>query len=917
MAFVGRVSELASLADELRRARAGEPRVVVIEGEAGIGKSTLLGRFAADLEPAHVLRAGADEAEQLLPYGLLTQLAGDLLPEGAVPSGSLAAGAALVGTLGAAQGAEGRPVVVLVEDLHWADQESADAVLFALRRLRADRVLFVITLRPGGLARLGDGWSRFVAGDDRVTTVGLGGFGPGDLEELAVSMGVPGLGREAAESLLEHTAGNPLYCRALFEELTPDDLRRAHRRGVRAPRALAGVIAAKISVLSSDARALAESLSVLGLRSSLTTVAALTEVADVTLAVEEAQAAGLLRERMSALGREVAFVHPLTRRAVYDDLPPTRRSHLHQRASDVLGGTAALDHRVAAAAGTDDRLAAELEESAGTAATEGRWAQSATWLAQAAALSADVRDRERRLLDAFEASLAPGEVGPATPFESVVLTLDRGARAAGLLGHLAVLRGDAAAEQLLQHAWATHDPAIEPLVGAAAAADLALLTLIACRASDGLVWADRAVAAAQDLSIDFAGVGIVMGAVALSLLGRASEAQTRLAIIPDSAEDLPDQASDALVMRGVVRMWSGELRAAQADLNLAAARRLAGVPLRFLGQSLGYLGEAEFRFGAWDDAVVHTELAVSLAHSADRELDYPFVHGYAALVPASRGEWEVAQHHVTISRGIAEQTRVAGHAAVATLAGVLLAAARNDPAGVVDATVLVRSVGQIEASGRPGIYDWRPWEVEALIGLGRLDEAERRLDEFAGVIPDGLRSADVALARLHGALASARGDHDAAAAHFADAWKAADRLELPFDVGHLALTDGRRLRRAGDVGSAVPVLQRARQTFAPLRARPYVEACERELELCGVARDVRRDEGDYGLTPTELVVARLVATGRSNRETAEELYVTVKTVEFHLRGVFAKLGISSRQQIAARLEGHTTAAPTVGAPSKT
>src|SRR5262249_50548863 len=159
-----RVRELASLADELRRARSGEPRVVLVEGEAGIGKSSLLGQFAASIGRAQVLRAGGDEAEQLLPYGVLGQLLGELGPTGAGPSGPLDAGAALVRMLGAAQAADEHPIVVLIEDLHWADQESSDAILFAVRRLRADRVLVVLSTRPGHLGRLGEGWPRFVAG---------------------------------------------------------------------------------------------------------------------------------------------------------------------------------------------------------------------------------------------------------------------------------------------------------------------------------------------------------------------------------------------------------------------------------------------------------------------------------------------------------------------------------------------------------------------------------------------------------------------------------------------------------------------------------------------------------------------------------------------------------------------------------
>jgi DNA-binding CsgD family transcriptional regulator len=158
-------------------------------------------------------------------------------------------------------------------------------------------------------------------------------------------------------------------------------------------------------------------------------------------------------------------------------------------------------------------------------------------------------------------------------------------------------------------------------------------------------------------------------------------------------------------------------------------------------------------------------------------------------------------------------------------------------------------------------------------------------------------------ARLRGTLACARGDPAAAAAHFEAARDASEGLAKPFELGLLALADGQRLRRVGDRRSAIERLRRAREGFASLRAQPYLDACDRGLEQLGVPPEAQQASAGYGLTPAELAVARLVATGKSNRETAKELYVTVKTVEFHLRGVFAKLGISSRRQIAALLGG--------------
>ena len=174
--FVGRAGELAVLEAAAAAARRGQPQVVLVEGEGGAGKSSLLARFAAGLVGAAVLRAGGDEAELLLPYGVVGQLvvsargAGDrpglLAAELSDRVDPLAVGADLLVWLSLrCRGLQ--MALVLVDDLHWADGLSARALLFAVRRLQADRVLVVAAARPGDLARLGEGWLRFLAGDYR------------------------------------------------------------------------------------------------------------------------------------------------------------------------------------------------------------------------------------------------------------------------------------------------------------------------------------------------------------------------------------------------------------------------------------------------------------------------------------------------------------------------------------------------------------------------------------------------------------------------------------------------------------------------------------------------------------------------------------------------------------------------------
>ena len=207
--FVGRQRELALLAERLAAAQAGRPQLVYVEGEPGAGKSTLLSQFLGSLANTVVLEVTGDEAETLLPYGVIDQLRPAVVTEpGTDP---MAVGARLLDLVDLLQGG-GQVVVLVIDDLQWADRPSSRAVLFALRRLRADKVLAVVS--TGG--QLADpGWARFVGGDSRVTRIRLGGLSPGDLVELAAGLGLGVLSQRGASRLAAHTEGNALYCRAL------------------------------------------------------------------------------------------------------------------------------------------------------------------------------------------------------------------------------------------------------------------------------------------------------------------------------------------------------------------------------------------------------------------------------------------------------------------------------------------------------------------------------------------------------------------------------------------------------------------------------------------------------------------------------------------------------------------------------
>jgi hypothetical protein len=384
--------------------------------------------------------------------------------------------------------ADGQVVVLALDDLQWFDRPSSRAVLFALRRLRADKVLAVVSARVGGLDD--PGWARFAGGDSRVTRLRLGGLSPGDLTELASALGLGVPSQRGASRLAAHTGGNALYCRALLDEIGIAALGAAGDRGLPAPRELSAVILARVAALPAAAQSFLAAASVLGQHAPISAIMSVARLPDARSEVDAAVAAGLLAEGASVL--ELVFSHPLYRAAIYADLSPASRRELHARAAEVVAGRVRLAHRAAAALGPDEELAGELQASARATAAAGDAAASAWALEQAAALSPGAQDREDRLLDAAAILLNAAD----TPAAARVLASCQAASARrdALTGLLGVFTGSPSAEGHLLAAWQAHDPGTEAEIGARAATSLANWMVLAGRPDQALTWADRAVA---------------------------------------------------------------------------------------------------------------------------------------------------------------------------------------------------------------------------------------------------------------------------------------------------------------------------------------------------------------------------------------------------------------------------------------
>jgi ATP/maltotriose-dependent transcriptional regulator MalT len=909
--LVGRAGPLDALEREWQRADAGEPRLVLVGGPAGIGKTALARHFLRRRSSPSLLTATCDELEANVPFAVIDQLTATqpsrrrseaTAASADRPLDPLAAGQRLLARVGAYE--RDGPLVVLVDDAHWADSLSLQALTFTFRRLQAERVLGLVLHRD---ARLTDGLWR-LASSDRGTVVRLPGLEADELLRLGDQLGIRHLSRRSALLLAAHTEGNPLYATALLEEFGGEAF-----AGLAcpppAPRAFRTATLGRLADAPAPARTLVDAMAVLGQRARLADAAAIAALERPLDALDAAVAASLL-EPVDVTAELVRFPHPLIRAAIYRGLAPARRSELHLRAAERLSGVVALEHRVAAAVGEDATLAGAVMEQAQKETAIGAFSAAATHLDDARRLTPDPRLRSRLELETIELLLRAGDVAAARERLAALPPDGANARRAAVTGHLALLTGSfAAAERDLTTAWQLATAEQDAEVAARAAAPLAHLVLTQARGDDAARWAERAAAAAADEFTRGFAEGVHLAALAIQ--GRTAEA---LGLVVDLADPTggPDSSAapgelrardvERLMGRGLVRLWAGHLVEARADLADVIGRGATAQPVRQRAVALAHLALAEFHLGAWDDSVVHAELAVSLATDADYAWLWPVTHYIASLPLAARGQWDAAGGHAAAAAEAA--ALMPGDASAVGYAGTAagwLASCRREPEQVVDAVTAIRALPCRDGIDEPGVLGWAPLAAEAMVTLGRLDDADAILAPYLRAAHDRGHALAVGDAeRVHGLLLAARGDRTGAGAAFDAATDALKPSSPCFEVAQLDLAHGQTLRRQGQRRRAGVLLERARDRFRHLAAEPFVTACDLQLSAMGRTASPRGPQQRLLLTPRELAVARLVARGHTNRETARALVVTEKTVEHHLANIYSKLGVRSRTELAAR-----------------
>lgn len=882
--------------------------LVVVTASAGAGLSTFVRAFAERCGPQGDVRAGESHRLLGLPWersydgGVLagiTDAAGGSPPEVAQ---------AWLDTLPAAS--SGWDAVVVVEDAQHADPASVRALVSAVHRPGPRRVLVLLGWRlPGGPADLPDDepssadddllLDTVVAAADQV--VPLAELTGEDVAFLAERAGVV-LPVSQVDRLRKHAGGRARSVVEILREVPGEDWASPYF-SLPAPATALRSVRARLASLDEGARRLVRAAAVLEAANRQARAVAVRDAAEVGGVDEPAVATGAAVRAglLTPVDEHAAWVRlpdPVVRRAVLDDLGPAERAALHQAASRTVDEPGlVLSHSYFAATLPDEDLAARLEEVARDRAQAGAWAAAADLLVLASRASADSAAAGDRLVMAVDALVGAGDVPRASRFLAELESLRETPLRNAVLGYLAIVRGrPAEAENKLARAWELVNPGRDAGTASLIAQRHVLHNLGRCRARELVAWADRAmelVDPATPAAIEAAAIRGLGSAVVDGIEPALADYRALLERVPQGP----------VAQR--VTMASGWLHLAGDDPDRAREELESAVSTDFLGGSLrislwarAWLARVQFQTGEWPEALATASAGAELAQRSGLTLLLPLLEWTRTQVHALRGDWEAAERCLRAGDAGARDYEIMR--VPAALARAALNEARADYGGVARALAPLGQPWAREWVNQPGFWPWADVMANALVVLGRHDEADELLrphEERAEA--SGHASARARLAYARGRWHGLQGDLDAARVSFDHALALLEPLPLRYDRARVQFTYGQTLRRAGRRAEADAVISAAREAYVALGASTYVARCDRELAAGGV-NAVRANREFDDLTPQEEAVAALVARGASNKEAAAELFLSVKTVQYHLTRIYAKLGIRSRSELAAR-----------------
>jgi DNA-binding CsgD family transcriptional regulator len=904
----GRNTERSQLGQILEAARSGESRVLVLRGEPGVGKTALLDYASNAANGMRTFRALGVESEMELAFAALHQLCAPLLdrltnipaPQCAAletvfgireeaPPDRFLVGLAVSSLL--ADASEEGPLLCVVDDAQWLDRASAQVLGFVARRLLAERILLLF-----GARRLVDE----LLGLPELEVVGLRDVDAGVLLDSVTHLR---LDKRIRDRIVTETRGNPLALLELPRGLTMTQM--AGGFGLLRPDALPGRIEQsflnRIEQLPGETRL-------------LLLVAAAEPLGDPVLVWRAAERLGVMADAAAADGAaellsvddRVTFRHPLVRSAIYGAAEPKDRRAVHLALAEVTDEQVDPDrrawHLASAAVGPDEAVAAELERCSGRAQARGGLAAAAAFLQRSAVLTEELPPRTRRALTAAQVSLHAGEFDLA---RRMVMVAEAAANEEVEQARALLLRGQIA------FASGHGRDAIRVLLAAAAK----------LQALDPKV--------ARETYLEAWGAAVFAG---------EQGGDTSLLAVSTAAAGLPptkDPGPAGILLDGLVTSVTAG--------RIAAAPLLRRAMAAFASPDTSV--EDSLRWGwmmgnppslLWDEEAWHaiSLRQLELMRSAGALARLPLALSSLAIVVAWRGDFAAAATAMAEVDAVVEVTETR----IAPFGTMLVAALRGREE---EATSLLESAAERAAVVGQGFEgQFTRWASAILFnGLGRYEQAfvaaqgasEEAPELFfsawalpelveASVRSDNAAVGRVALGRLADAAAAGdtdwvRGvearsrallsDGDVAELYYREAIERLGRTRLRPELARAHLLYGEWLRRQGRRSDAREQLRTAYDMFASIGMEAFAERARRELMATGETVRKRTVEGSATdqLTPQEQRIALLVRDGLSNPEVGARLFLSRRTVEWHLRKVFAKLSISSREQLREVLQG--------------
>ncbi len=918
--IVGRQAELQAVQRFLRAARE-RIAALVIEGEPGIGKTTIWRHAIATAQNDgfRVLQARPAESEAKLSYVALADLVGGAfvevhatLPEpqqralGAAllrddvdePADPRTTATALAGVVSAL--ADEGPTLLAIDDVQWLDRSSERALEFTARRLPA-HVGLLLTRRSDGDGRVPIGLDRALAERDVETIVprplSVGALHHLIRDRLGTVPSRPILVRIAATS-----GGNPFFALELARALERGTSARALADPLPVPERLQTLVGARVRALSrggQNAALLAAALSRPTIATMSTALAAIGE--QPTSFVEAEEAGVLVTER-----DRIRFSHPLLAAAVYDSASGSRRRELHARLAEIVADPEERARHLAQSTTEPDEAAAtEIELAADRAARRGAPDAAAELYEASCRLTPGYRRdaQARRLRREAATLLGLGDVGAARARADGALAASSApamrAKSLALLARIAWVEGAIeVARELLEKALteAAGDRELEARI-------LARMSFVTLDPRRAIEYADAALRLLSEEREP--------GLVAAALI-------TRFAKAPEAGESAPHELFErGLELEARARLSpAGDFPSHPSSLPLiwfqcvddfGAARARHAFEEQWYSElgnegacaeRLAWLALVELRAGRWDLAEQYIESSATTVEQLDAGGSWALPAAWRSFIDAHRGRLE--RGRATLLELIADFDATDARPWTVLPLSILgfVEFAAGDHAAVDRALTEMRA--RLEANGAIETLLDRsePLHVESLVALGQLGRARDvldRLQERGRRLPR--MWIDVTLPRARALVLAAEGDL-AGALEGLDELDIAQASQLPFELAWARLLKGRLHRRLKQKRASAEALGEALEIFDRLGSPPWTEWTRRELGRVGLRRAPRWD-----LTDSERRVAELAAAGRTNREIAQALFISPKTVEANLARVYRKLAIASRAELGARMGG--------------